>query len=52
MNTVPQNFYVGHASDADWQTLTASCLAQIGRLPDGANLGFLYVTDTLDADFR
>lgn len=51
MNTVTQNFYVGHASDADWQTLTASCLAQIGRLPDGANLGFLYVTDTLDADF-
>ena len=51
MNNVTQNFYVGHASDADWQTLTASCLAQIGRLPDGANLGFLYVTDTLDADF-
>ena len=51
MSTVTQNFYVGHASDADWKTLTSSCLAQIGKLPDRANLGFLYVTDTLDADF-
>ena len=38
------------ASDADWETLTASCLTQIGNIPAGANLGFVYVSDTLDED--
>jgi len=50
MDTTTQTFRFGHASDADWETLTASCLGQIGDVPGGANLGFVYVTDTLDED--
>ncbi|MGB0631036.1 MAG: FIST signal transduction protein [Alphaproteobacteria bacterium] len=50
METATQTFRLGHASDADWETLTATCLGQIGDVPTGANLGFLYVTDTLDED--
>ncbi|MEE2997275.1 MAG: FIST N-terminal domain-containing protein [Pseudomonadota bacterium] len=51
MDTATDTFRLGHASDADWETLTASCLDQIGTIPTGANLGFLYVTDTMDEDF-
>tara|TARA_Y100001970_G_scaffold294346_1_gene451136 strand:- start:14775 stop:15905 length:1131 start_codon:yes stop_codon:yes gene_type:complete len=51
METTAVTFRLGHASDADWETLIASCLDQIGTVPFGANLGFLYVTDTLDEDF-
>ena len=50
METALQTFRLGHAADADWETLTSSCLAQIGEVPPGANLGFVYVTDTLDGD--
>ncbi len=50
METATQTFRSGHASDADWETLTASCLSQIGNIPAGANLGFVYVSDTLDED--
>ena len=50
METATQTFRLGHAADADWETLTKSCLAQIGDVPSGANLGFVYVTDTLDGD--
>ncbi|MFT5486724.1 MAG: small ligand-binding sensory domain FIST [Paracoccaceae bacterium] len=50
METATQTFRVGHAADADWETLVQSCLAQIGDVPAGANLGFVYVTDTLDGD--
>lgn len=50
MDTATQTFRFGHASDADWETLTASCLDQIGDVPAGANIGFVYVTDTLDED--
>lgn len=50
MDTATQTFRSGHASDADWETLTASCLTQIGNIPAGANLGFVYVSDTLDED--
>lgn len=50
METALQTFRLGHAADADWETLTTSCLAQIGEVPPGANLGFVYVTDTLDGD--
>ena len=50
METATQTFRSGHASDADWETLTASCLTQIGNIPAGANLGFVYVSDTLDED--
>ena len=50
MDPLTQNFRIGHASDADWETLTAACLGQVGEVPCGANLGFVYVTDTLDED--
>ena len=35
MDTATQTFRFGHASDADWETLTASCLDQIGDVPEG-----------------
>ena len=50
METTTQTFRLGHAADADWETLVRSCLEQIGDVPSGANLGFVYVTDTLDGD--
>jgi small ligand-binding sensory domain FIST len=50
METTTQTFRVGHAADADWETLVASVLRQIGDVPTGANIGFVYVTDTLDSD--
>lgn len=50
MEITTQTFRLGHAADADWETLVRSCLDQIGDLPPGANLGFVYVTDTLDGD--
>ena len=50
MDTATQTFRFGHASDADWETMTASCLDQIGEVPPDANLGFVYITDTLDED--
>ena len=50
METATQTFRAGHAADADWETLSRSVLDQIGDVPVGANLGFVYVTDTLDGD--
>lgn len=50
METDTQTFCLGHAADADWETLVRSCVVQIGDIPTGANLGFVYVTDTLDGD--
>ena len=50
METATQTFRVGHAADADWETLVRSVVVQIGDVPTGANLGFVYVTDTLDGD--
>ncbi len=48
METVTRSFRLGHAADADWETLTRNCLDQMNPLPEGANLGFVYVTDMLD----
>jgi len=52
MDDVTQVFQVAQASGGDWKDLTAKCLAELGTLPDGANLGFVYVTDSLDEDLR
>lgn len=41
------DFHYGHASALQWQSAAQSCLVQMGVLPAGANLGFLFVTDTL-----
>ena len=40
METDTQTFRLGHAADADWETLVRSCVVQIGDIPTGANLGF------------
>lgn len=50
METATTSFRAGHAADADWETLVGAVLDQIGDVPAGANLGFVYVTDTLDGD--
>lgn len=50
METATHGFASAHASGADWETLTMRCLDQLGALPAGANLGFVYMTDILDDD--
>ncbi len=40
-------FRFGHAAAADWRQAADACVAQIGPVPDQANLGFLYATDVL-----
>ncbi len=52
MATIPRAFRVAHASGGDWEELTQACLAGMGSAPDGANFGFVYVTDSLDEDMR
>ena len=52
MATITRAFRVAHASGGDWESLTQSCLAGIGTPPEGANFGFVYVTDPLDEDMR
>lgn len=37
---------LGHAEATDWEKAAESCLQQIGYIPPGTNLGFLYVTDS------
>jgi small ligand-binding sensory domain FIST len=45
-----KTFRIGHAAADDWASGVDACLAQIGAVPDDANLGFLYVTDALTED--
>ena len=52
MDAITQSFQVAQASGGDWEDLTTGCLADLGPLPAGANLGFVYVTDSLDEDLR
>ena len=40
-------FQFGHATGDDWQQVVEYCLQQVGKIPEAANLGFLYVTDVL-----
>ena len=42
-----QQFLFASAQDNDTATLIRNCLEQIGEIPPGANLGFLYATDQL-----
>jgi small ligand-binding sensory domain FIST len=35
---------------APWATVAKGCLEALGALPEGANLGFIYTTDTLAGD--
>ncbi len=41
-----QPFALGHASSANWQDALDSCLEQLGEVPEAANLGFVYITDS------
>ena len=52
MDAITQSFQVAQASGGDWEELTTGCLTELGPLPAGANLGFVYVTDSLDEDLR
>ena len=52
MQTTTGSFRLAHAADGDWESLADNCIAQLAGLPDGANLGFLYVTDTLDESYE
>ena len=52
MGESAHSFQVAQASGGDWENLTSKCLSELGQLPDGANLGFVYVTDSLDEDLR
>ncbi len=52
MDTITSGFHVAHASGGDWADMTKDCLAELGALPDGANFGFVYVTDSLHEDLR
>ena len=52
MDAITGTFRIAHASGGDWQDLTAACLAELGAAVDGANLGFVYVSDSLDEDLR
>ena len=40
-------FQFAHAEGADWRVIADDCLDRLGPIPTGANLGFLYVTDSL-----
>lgn len=45
-----QPFRYAHAAAGDWRSVAAECLAQIGDVPAAANLGLIYVTDSLAED--
>ena len=40
-------FSMGHARGDDWSAAVNACADQLGNVPDDANLGFVYVTDSL-----
>ncbi len=43
-------FKAGHGAGSDWAAAVKACTNRLGALPPGANLGFLYVTDSLSED--
>lgn len=45
-----ERFLTACAEGSDWRDIAGLCLAKLGQVPEAANLGFLYVTDTLAAD--
>tara|TARA_Y100001936_G_scaffold254166_1_gene326186 strand:- start:43270 stop:44409 length:1140 start_codon:yes stop_codon:yes gene_type:complete len=45
-------FSIAHASGGDWQELTEACLLSLGKSAKGGNLGFVYVSDSLDEDLH
>ena len=47
-----QRFLLGHGTGADPARLTEACVAQMGKVPETANLGFVYATDALANDLE
>jgi small ligand-binding sensory domain FIST len=47
-----ESFTYGAAASPNWRDAASQCLTQAGRGPSGANLGFLYVTDSLSAELK
>ena len=43
-------FRFAHAEGEDWRQIADACLTRLGPVPATANLGFLYVTDSLADD--
>lgn len=43
-------FLLGHASAHDWQHAVGDCLHQIGAIPAGTSVGFVYATDAFAQD--
>ena len=43
---------MAHAGEGEWRALVEDCIEQLGDVPPSANLGFLYVTDSLDESFE
>ena len=52
MDAIIRSFRVAHAEGGDWEDLTGACLGQLEPLPASCNIGFVYVTDSLDEDMR
>ena len=52
MCQVSRPFRYAHAQGEDWRQVADACLTEIGNVPEGANLGFLYVTDSLADDLK
>jgi len=44
---VSQMFAYGCAASPNWRDAASQCLAQAGTVSEGANLGFVYLTDSL-----
>ncbi len=45
-----ERFKVGWGADADWRTALSQCLEGVEPLGDGANLGFVYLSDHLSGE--
>jgi small ligand-binding sensory domain FIST len=45
------HFKAAHATAEDWAHVAQACVDKLAPLPEGANLGFVYVTDVLANDF-
>lgn len=45
MNSTPPSFVAAHAADKDWKRAAETCIDDLGSLPAGANLGFVYASD-------
>lgn len=45
-------FKASYGTAEDWAHAAQACVDGLGRLPEGANLGFVYVTDLLSEDIQ